>query len=166
VPETALDDAVRRYVAHYVAGRDVLLMIHDRSRCREASRRIRDDLIHLGLVAAGSSVALADGARASVGDLIICRQNDRTVEAGERGRTLANGDLLRIEAIHGRSLLVRRAVDCDPVTGQRRWTRRAFEYRGCGTADVGYAVTGHSALGRSVQVGNALVTGTEDRQWL
>ena len=48
-----MDDAVRRYVAHYLAGRDVLLMIRDRDRCREASRRIRDDLIHLGIVAAG-----------------------------------------------------------------------------------------------------------------
>jgi len=165
-PEAALDDAVRRYVAHYLAGRDVLLMIHDRARCQEASRRIRDDLIHLGLVDAGPSVPLADGARASAGDLIICRQNAHTVEAGEPGRPLANGDLLRIEAIHSRSLLVRRALDCDPVTGGRRWTERAFEYSGYGTADLGYAVTGHSAQGRSVQVGIPVVTGTEDRQWL
>ncbi|MGH3303306.1 MAG: hypothetical protein ACRDOK_16815, partial [Streptosporangiaceae bacterium] len=70
-PEAALHDAVRKYVAHHLAGRDVLLMIHDRARCREASRRIRDDLIHLGLVDDGPSVPLADGARASVGDLII-----------------------------------------------------------------------------------------------
>jgi hypothetical protein len=141
-------------------------MICDRARCREVSRRIRDDLIHLGLVVAGPSVALADGARASAGDLIICRHNDHTVEAGEPGRTLANGDLLRIEAIRGRTLLVRRALDCDPVTGERRWTSRAFEYRGYQTADLGYAVTGHSAQGRSVQAGIAVVTGTEDRQWL
>ncbi|MGH3304995.1 MAG: hypothetical protein ACRDOK_25665, partial [Streptosporangiaceae bacterium] len=102
----------------------------------------------------------------SVGDLIICRQNDRSVEAGEPGRTLANGDLLRIEAIRGRTLLVRRALDFDPVAGERRWTDRAFEYGGYATADLGYAVTGHSAQGRSVQVGIPVVTGTEDRQWL
>jgi AAA domain len=165
-PEAALDDAARRYVANYLGGRDVLLMICDRARCREVSRRIRDDLIHLSLVDAGPSVALADGARASVGDLIICRHNDHTVDAGEPGRTLANGDLLRIEAIRGRSLLVRRALDCDPVTGERRWTSRAFEYRDYRTADLGYAVTGHSAQGRSVQAGIAVVTGTEDRQWV
>jgi len=163
-PEAALDDAVRRHVAHYLAGQDVLLMIHDRARCQEASRRVRDDLIHLGLVESGRAVQLADGALASAGDLIICRQNDHTVEAGEPGRMLANGDLLRIEA--SRSLLVHRALDCDPVTGARRWTERAFEYSGYATADLGYAVTGHSAQGRSVQIGIPVVTGTEDRQWL
>jgi hypothetical protein len=165
-PEAALDDAVRWYVANYLAGQDTLLMIHDRARCREVSRRIRDDLIHLGLVDAGPEVSLADGAKASVGDLIVCHENDRGVEAGEPGRMLANGDLLRIEEVRGRGLLVRRAVDCDPVTGERRWTDRAFTYSGYDTADLGYAVTGHSAQGRSVQVGIPVVTGTEDRQWL
>jgi hypothetical protein len=49
-----------------------------------------------------------------------CTRNDHGVEAGEPGRTLANGDLLRIEAITKAGLLVRRALDADPVTGQRR----------------------------------------------
>ena len=49
-------------------------------------------------------------------------------EAGEPGRTLANGDLLRLEAITRNGLLVRRALDPDPRTGQRRWTDRHFLY--------------------------------------
>ena len=68
-PDKAMDDAVRRYVAHYLAGRDTLLMIHDRARCREASRRIRDDLIHLGLVddrAGGSRWPTALGRRPGI----------------------------------------------------------------------------------------------------
>ena len=36
---------------------------------------------------------------------------------GEPGRTLANGDLLRIEAVTGAGLVVRRALDADPRTG-------------------------------------------------
>jgi hypothetical protein len=165
-PEQALDDAVRRYVAHTLAGRDVLLMIADRERCREVSRRIREELIHFGVVSAGADVRLAGGARASVGDLIICRRNDHQVEAGEPGRTLANGDTLRIEAIGpDRAILVRRALDCDPATGERRWTERAFSYAGYGGDDLAYAVTGHSAQGRTVQVGLPVLTGTEDRQW-
>jgi hypothetical protein len=166
-PEQAMDDAVGRYVAHHLAGRDALLMACDRARCRELSRRIRDDLIHLGLVNGSREVALADGARASVGDLIICRRNDHAVEAGDPGRTLANGDLLRIEAIRDDdTLLVRRALDCDWVTGSRRWTDRMFAYSGYGSAELGYAVTGHSAQGRSVQIAIPVVTGAEDRQWL
>ena len=49
-PDQAMDQAVRAYVASYLAGRDVLLMAADWARCRELSQRIRDDLIHLGLV--------------------------------------------------------------------------------------------------------------------
>ena len=167
-PEQALDDAVGRYVAHHLAGRDVLLMIRDNERRRELSRRIREDLIHLGVVdGTGPAVTLADGARASAGDLILCRRNDRRLEAGEPGRTLANGDTLRVEKVlpDGR-ITVRRALDCDQATGYRRWTAAAFTYDGCATADLAYAVTGHAAEGRTVAAGIALVTGTEDRQWL
>jgi len=166
-PERAMDDAARMWVAHYLAGRDALLMIADRERCREASRRIRDDLIHLGIVdGGGREVELAGGARASVGDLIICRRNDHRVEAGVPGRTLANGDTLRVEAIRDDgALMVRRAVDCGLGTGARRWTR-SFAYGGYRTADLACAVTGHSAQGRTVRAGIAVVTGSEDRQWL
>ncbi len=49
-PDQAIDQAAYAYVASYLAGRDVLLMAADWARCRELSARIRDDLIHLGLV--------------------------------------------------------------------------------------------------------------------
>ena len=78
---------------------------------------------------AGPAVTIADGTRASAGDLIICTRNDHSVEAGEPGRTLANGDLLRIEAVTAGGLVVRRALDADPATGQRRWTDRALPVR-------------------------------------
>jgi hypothetical protein len=166
-PEQAMDAAVSMYVAHYLAGRDALLMIRDRDRCQEASRRIRDDLIHLGIVDNSQEIELAGGARASAGDLIICRDNDHDLEAGKPGRTLANGDTLRIESIRDDgTIMVRRALDCDPDTGARRWTRRIFAYAGYHTADLAYAVTGHSAQGRTVRAGIPLVTGTEERQWL
>jgi hypothetical protein len=97
----------------------------------------------------------------------MARQNDHGLEAGEPGRTLANGDTLRIEAVQGDgTILVRRALDRDPDTGARRWTARPFAYAGYGTADLAYAVTGHAAQGRTVSAGIAVVTGTEDRQWL
>ena len=166
-PDQIMDEARKMYVAYYLAGTDVELIAWERERCREMSRRIRDDLIHLGHVQTGPEVTLAQGARASVGDLIICRENDHGLEAGETGRTLANGDVLRIEAIGGDgSITVRRAIDRDPATGQRRWTEQAFAYRGYGTADLGYAVTGHAAQGRTVTVALPLVTGAETRQWL
>jgi hypothetical protein len=140
-----MDQAAKAYVACYLAGRDVMLMASDWARCRELSARIRDDLIHLGLVDATQAVRIAEGAKASVGDLIICRRNDHRLEAGEPGRTLANGDILRIEAITSSGLMVRRLLEADPATGQRRFTERAFCYAGYQSSDLAYAITGHSA---------------------
>jgi hypothetical protein len=165
-PEQAMDQAVHAYVASYLAGRDVLLMAADWARCRELSARIREDLIHLGLVDATRAVRIAEGAEASAGDLIICRRNDHLIEAGEPGRALANGDILRIEAITGSGLMVRRLIGADPATGRRRFTDRAFRYADYQACDLAYAITGHSAQGATVHTGIALVTGNEDRQWL
>ena len=163
-PEQMMDAAAAAYVALTASGTDTLLMAADHALRRELNRRIRDDLIHLGIVQPGPAVTIADGTRASPGDLIICTRNDHSVEAGESGRTLANGDLLRIDAITADGLLVRRALDADPRTGQRRWTDRPFLYVGYQDAELGYAVTDHAAQGRTVHTGLAVITGTEDRQ--
>jgi len=159
-----MDAAAAAYVALTASGTDTLLMAADHALRRELNRRIRDDLIALGAVQDGPAVTIADGTRASPGDLIICTRNDHHVEAGEPGRTLANGDLLRIEAITRRGLLVRRALDADPRTGQRRWTGRPFLYASYQDAELGYAVTDHAAQSRTVHTGLAVITGTEDRQ--
>jgi hypothetical protein len=163
-PEQMMDAAAAAYVALAADGTDALLMAADHTLRRELCRRIRDDLIVLGAVAAGPAVRIAGGAQASAGDLITCTRNDHTVEAGEPGRALANGDLLRIEAVTADGLVVRRALDADPATGQRRWTDRTFLYSLFGDAELGYAVTDHVAQGRTVHTGLAVITGTEDRQ--
>ena len=163
-PEQIMDAAAAAYVALTAGGTDTLLMAADHALRRELNRRIRDDLITLGIVQAGPAVTIAGGTRASPGDLIICTRNDHGIEAGEPGRTLANGDLLRIDAITRNGLLVRRALDADPDTGQRRWTDRHFVFTNYQDAELGYAVTDHAAQGRTVHTGLAVITGTEDRQ--
>jgi len=163
-PEQMTDAAAAAYIALTASGTDALLMAADHALRRELNRRIRDDLITLGVVQPGPAVTIADGIRASPGDLIICTRNDHGIEAGEPGRTLANGDLLRVDAVTGDGLLVRRALDADPQTGQRRWTARAFLYAKYHDAELGYAVTDHAAQGRTVHTGLAVITGTEDRQ--
>ena len=163
-PEQMMDAAPADYIALTADGTDVLLMAADHTLRRELSRRIRDDLISLDLVQGGPTVRIADGGQASPGDLIVCTRNDHSVEAGEPGRTLANGDLLRIEAVNPGGLVVRRALDPEPRTGRRRWTERNFLYSHFGDAELGYAVTDHVAQGRTVHTGLAVITGTEDRQ--
>jgi hypothetical protein len=163
-PEKMMVAAASAYVALTLDGKDTLLMVADHARRQELSRRIRDDLIHLGLVDGGRAVTIADGAKASVGDLIVCTHNDHGVEAGQPGRLLANGDLLRVEAITERGLIVRRALNADPRTGERRWTDRNFVYRDYRDCELGYAVTDHVAQSRTVHTGLTVITGTEDRQ--
>ena len=96
--------------------------------------------------------------------LDVTRTDDR--HTSERLLALANGDVLRIEAVTARGLMVRRLLEPDRATGQRRFTDRAFGYADYGSSDLAYAITGHSAQGATVHTGIALVTGTEDRQWL
>ncbi len=163
-PEQMMDAAARVYVALTLEGKDVLLMAADHARRRELSRRVRDDLIHLGLVSPGPAVRLANGSEISVGDLIACTQNDHSVEAGEPGRTLANGDLLKVDAVARAGLVVRRATGTDPKTGRPRWTDRSFVYGNFADCELGYAVTDHVAQSRTVDTGLVLITGNEDRQ--
>ena len=84
-PEQMMDVAADAYVALTVSGTDTLLMAGDHALRRELSRRIRDDLIELGMVQAGPAVTIADGAQASCGDLIMCTRNDHTVGGGGAG---------------------------------------------------------------------------------
>jgi AAA domain len=163
-PEQIIDAAAAAYVALTTDATDTLLMAAEHALRRELSRRIREDLIDLGIVEPGPAVTIAGGATASPGDLITCTRNDHTLEAGEPGRMLANGDLLRIDAVTGTGLTVRRALDADPATGRRRWTDRTFLYQHFSDAELGYAVTDHVAQGRTVHTGLAVITGTEDRQ--
>ena len=81
-PDQAMDQAARAYLASYLTGRTVLLMAADWARCRELSARIRDDLIHLGLVDNGPAIRIAEGAELSATET--------------RRRNLANADHLAV----------------------------------------------------------------------
>ena len=160
-PEQVMDDAVRAAVAERLAGQDVLLVAADRERCRELARRVRDDLIHLGLVDDGPAVRLAEGAEASRGDLVIARKNDHR-------HGIANGDVLLIDRVGDDTVALRKAMDRDPGTGAMRLDERQITYgrSDFSAFDLGYCITGHSSMGRTVTAGIPVVTGNEDRQWL
>jgi len=68
------------------------------------------------------SAALKEDAHAFVSDLIVERQNDNELKAGEPGRTLANGDLLRVEAIGEHELTVSAAYPAGRAGGERTWS--------------------------------------------
>jgi hypothetical protein len=166
--EGALDLARRGYVARRLAGEDALLMAYSREDCRELSRMIRDDLIHLGLVDGGLSIQISDGERASAGDVIVCRANNTRVKT-DPGHRLTNGDIFQIERVAGNGAWVRRVLDADPETGQRRLADHAFFYGEHilrDVTDLAYAVTGHKGMGGTVRTGSAYITGRESLEWL
>ena len=123
--EEALDILRQRYVARRLAGEDALLMAYERADCRELSRMIRDDLIHLGLVDDGRSVQLSEGERASAGDVIVCRENDARVET-DPGHTLTNGDSFKVESVCKNGAWVRRVLESIRQTGAMRLADMLF----------------------------------------
>ena len=60
-----------------------------------------------------------------------------TPSQSARNTLAADGDLLRIDAITRQGLVVRRALDADPATGQRRWTGRHFLFNSYQDAGLG-----------------------------
>jgi ATP-dependent exoDNAse (exonuclease V) alpha subunit len=88
-PEQMMDAAAAAYLALTLDGTDTLLMAANHALRRELNRRIREDLMTLGIVSDGPAVTIADAIQASPGDLIICTRNDHSVKAGEPGRPLA-----------------------------------------------------------------------------
>jgi len=58
----------------------VLVIARSHDTCRELSRRVRDDLVHLGLVDDTRTAELRDGARAGAGDIIVARTNDHQLQ--------------------------------------------------------------------------------------
>ena len=167
-PDEAMDQACRAYTADRLAGKDSLLLARTGEQAREMSRRVRDDLIHYGIVAPGSEVRLRHGAAASRGDLIVARKNRRRITAGQHGRWLTNRDILRVQAAVGRVVTVRRLTGRDSGTGRRTWSApfelpKAYVLSHC---DLAYATTPHAVQGRTVDTSHVLVDGLGDRQGL
>lgn len=170
--EHALDEARRSYVASRLAGEDCLLMAYSHVDCRLLSRLIRDDLMHLGIVGSRDTVQLSYGAKASVGDLVICRKNDHRVvtdwEGGER-HELTNGDMFRIESVAEGGVFVRRLLESDANTGEMRFADKVAHYPAKKLhedTDLAYAVTGHAGQGGTFRRGLAWITGHESLEWL
>ena len=104
--DQTMDEARKAYLAGFIQGKDVLLMAQSNDHAREMSARIRDDLQHLGLVQRGAEASLRDGGKASVGDLIVTRQNDHKLG-------IANGNAWRVEKIDGETITMRQMLDAD-----------------------------------------------------
>src|SRR5262249_39355901 len=90
------------------------------------------------------------------------------LQAGEPGRMLANGDLLRVEAISGDGVTVSRIVRTGPAGTAPGWSgpfciRNRYA---AGHCDLGYALTWDTGEGRAASARVRVVSGQRPRRGL
>ena len=106
----------------------------------------------------GREAQLADGNQASVGDVIITRQNDRGLRISATD-WVKNGDRWTIlHVTQTGALKVRHASSGRIVTLPSRYIAAATQ--------LGYATTVHTAQGVTVDTMHGIATGAESRQLL
>jgi hypothetical protein len=144
-----LDTAYTAWRQDIAAGKSSLMIAETRDTTAELNSRARHDRILTGQVEPIYEVNLCDGTRASVGDLVMTRRNDRLLRAG-RG-WVKNGDRWVITANHDDgSLTVQR-------TNRRARVVLPAEYV-AEHVELAYAVTVHRAQGTTVDTAHAVLT--------
>ena len=147
------EDAFSAWISDRAVGLDAIMLAPTRELVAELNRRARDH--RLDGAPAGQEVRLGDGNRASVGDMIITRANDRRLRLSATD-WVKNGDRWTITHVdrsggltvrHSRSQL-KCQLPADYVTS---------------STGLGYATTIHSAQGVSADTMHGLLTGQESR---
>ena len=137
-------------------GLDAIMLGPTRELVAELNRRARAHRLDHSPV--GSEVSLADGNRASAGDVIITRSNDRRLRLGPTDR-VKNGDRWTVTHVGERGHLAVRH------NRSHRSVRLPADYIQASTG-LGYATTIHAAQGVSADTMHGLLTGQESRQQL
>jgi hypothetical protein len=150
------EDAFAAWVSDRAVGLDAIMLAPTRELVAELNRRARDH--RLDGAPAGQEVRLGDGNRASVGDMIITRTNDRRLRLSATD-WVKNGDRWTITHINRSGDLTvrhsRNQLKC----------RLPADYVTTSTG-LGYATTIHSAQGVTADTMHGLLTGQESRPQL
>ncbi len=157
--ESSLETAFNDWAADQEAGLNSIMLASTRDVVTELNRRARAH--RLGTATAtgeGSEVGLVDGNRASTGDVIITRLNDRRLMIS-RTDWVKNGDRWIVEDVTRHGAL--RARHCD----SGRTVTLPGDYVGR-HVQLGYAVTVHAAQGLTLDVTRGVLSGSETRQQL
>ena len=153
---TTTENAFNAWVSDRAAGLDAIMIAPTRNLVAELNARARAH--RLDHSPAASEVPLADGNRASVGDVIITRSNNRRlrltatdwVKNGDRWTITGIGQNGDFTVRHNRS---------------RRTVRLPADYVRESTG-LGYATTIHAAQGVTADTMHGLASGQESRQQL
>lgn len=148
--------AFEAWLADTTAGRQSIMLAPTRELVGELNQRARTHRLATSDTPAGPEVLLADGNRASAGDTVITRVNDRRLRIS-RTDWVKNGDLWTVREITGGGdLLVAHQASRRLVLLPRDYVSANVE--------LGYACTIHSAQGVSVDTMHGVCTGAETRQ--
>jgi hypothetical protein len=155
-PTTVIEGVFNAWQADRSHGMDAIMLAPTRELVRSLNQRAQDH--RLAGTAPGQEVDLADGNRASVGDLVITRRNDRRLRISATD-WVKNGDRWTILNLHrAGGLRVRHTRSGRTVTLPGDYVQTATE--------LGYATTVHTAQGVTADTMHGVVIGGESRQQL
>jgi len=141
------------------AGKAALLIAETREQVHALNEQIRAIRIQMRAIRPGREAILADEHRASAGDWVITRQNDRTLRT-LTGEWVRNGHRWEVIQVHRNgSMTVRRQH------GRHAVLTLPTDYVAA-HVDLGYAVTAHRAEGITVDTAHVLVTPRTTREHL
>src|SRR5690606_32061308 len=158
-----VEAAFAAWAADQQAGLSSLLLAATRDTVRELNQRARTDRLDTTRQPPGREVALGDGTRASAGDTVITRRNDRTLRAAD-GSWVKNGDRWHVLDVHPNGAILVEGHRDGRVTRPARITLPAGYV--AEHVQLGYASTIHGAQGATVDTTHTVTTGAETRQAL
>lgn len=156
VTDEMVDAAYVAWRADCAAGRASILVTESARDVRALNERARAERLLLDGAVDQHEVDLGDGCRASVGDVVITRQNDRCIRT-MRGGWVKNGDRWLVTDIRRDGSVLVKRLD---ARGGR--TVLPPEYV-AEHLDLGYAVTAHRAQGITVDTAHVVVTASTTR---
>lgn len=152
-----VDAAYVAWRADCAGGRASILVTESARDVRALNERARAERLLLDGAVDHCEVGLVDGCRASVGDIVITRQNDRRIRT-MRGGWVKNGDRWLVTDIRrDGSVLVKRLG----ARGGRAVLPPEYVAE---HVDLGYAVTAHRAQGVTVDTAHVVVTASTTRE--
>ena len=159
---TMTGEVFAAWQADRAAGLDSIMLAPTRDLVSELNQQARahrlEGIDPADVAASGPVRRLADGNEASIGELIITRENDRRLRTSATD-WVKNGDRWTVLEIHdGGDLTVQH-------TQHGRTVRLPADYVAKAT-ELGYACTVHTAQGVTADTMHGLATGTESRQQL
>jgi len=154
--DSCVDDVLTAWTAKQAAGQECLMLAPTRelvARLNHAASATRLDSGH-----PAAEVELPDGNRASTGDTILTRRNDRRIGASATD-WVRNGDRWTVTDVRtDGSIQARHLRSGLKVVLPASYVAEHVE--------LGYATTVHAAQGSTADVMHGIVTGAEDRQFL